>query len=454
MSNKKVVILNGAGNGDDYLAAPFSVLTDLLEHDDAEVRCYDLKDMKLAHCKGCMDCWIKTPGICVAADEGREIIQTIIQSDMTILFTPVTFGGYSSTLKIIVDRFIPLVLPFLGQYIGDTHHTPRYSNYPKLVGIGIQLHPTKSEAELFKTLVGRNAINFHAPSFAADVFSGEEDNKELKKQLQSVISRSDPFPGQDDIVSFFPKADIKSFSIKHGNVRNVLLIVGSPKIKHRSTSSILGEYLIEIMKSTGWKIEVLTLKGSLNREKGQVELCSAVDRSDLIILAFPLYVDTLPYLVTKALEVIASHKKIVQIKRPQRIFTFINNGFPEFHQNALALAICRNFADQCGISWAGSLAMGAGEAIGQGQELTQPKRSGPPVKHVIKALDKTGEALVKGIPIPLNIQNLISKPPIPLMTFRIWRWLFLNVFSRQSWKKKAVENGVSEEKMHAKPYAD
>ena len=90
MSNKKIVILNGTGNGDDYAASPFSALTDLLDHENADVRCYHLKEISLAHCIGCFGCWIKTPGICVASDEGREIIQTIIRSDMTILFTPVT----------------------------------------------------------------------------------------------------------------------------------------------------------------------------------------------------------------------------------------------------------------------------------------------------------------------------------------------------------------------------
>ncbi|MCK4663188.1 MAG: flavodoxin family protein [Bacteroidales bacterium] len=450
MSNKKVVILNGAGNGDDYLTSPFSVLTDLLEDDNADIRCYNLKDLKLAHCKGCMDCWIKTPGICMIADEGREIIQTIMQSDMIILFSPVTFGGYSSTLKIIVDRFIPLILPFLAKYYRETHHKPRYSYYPRLVGIGIQRYSSKPEVELFKTLVGRTAIDFHASSFAADVFSSEEDNEKLKEQLQNTISRSDSLPVKN-IISFFPKADIKSFYNKQENARNAMLIVGSPKIKKRSTSDVFGEYLLEIMKSAGWKTEKLMLKGSLKQEKGQTELCSAVDRSDLIILVFPLYINTLPYLVTKALEVIASHKKVEQMKRPQRIFTFVNNGFPEFYQNALALAICRNFADQCGIFWAGALAMGAGEVLGQGQELTLPKRSGPPVKHVIKALDKAGEALVKESAIPSNIQNLISKPPIPLISFRIWRWI---MFAGQSWKQQALKNGVSEEKIYAKPYAD
>lgn len=453
MSNKKIVILDGTGTGDDYLASPFSVLTDVLDNANSDVQCYHLKEIKLAHCTGCFGCWIKTPGICVAFDEGREIIQTIIQSDMTILFTPVSFGGYSSVLKIIVDRFIPLVLPFFGKYYGDIHHRLRYSSYPRFVGIGIQRHFAKAEAELFKTLVGRNAINFHAPSFAADVFSNEKDNETLNKRLKSVISRSDPFPVEDDIVTFFPKADMTSFDNKQEGARNALLIVGSPKIKHRSTSSILGEYLIEIMKSGGWKTEVLTLKGSLNREKGQVELCSAVDRSDLIILAFPLYIDALPYLVTKAFEVIARHKNTLRVKKPQSIFTIINNGFPEFHQNALALAICRFFADQCGISWAGALAMGAGEAIGGEQELTKTKRSGPPVKHIIEALDKAGADLAKGSAVSLNVQSLISKTPIPIVPFGIWRWIFTKL-GGQGWKQQAIENGVKKEEMYAKPYAD
>ena len=95
MSKRKIVILNGAKNGDDYLASPFSVLNDIVDHDNDDVKCYHLKEIKLAHCIGCFGCWIKTPGVCVASDESREIIQSVIQSVMTILFTPVAFGGYS-----------------------------------------------------------------------------------------------------------------------------------------------------------------------------------------------------------------------------------------------------------------------------------------------------------------------------------------------------------------------
>jgi hypothetical protein len=48
MSNKNIVILDGSGNDDDYLASPFSSLIDLFEHNNNDVRCYHLKEIKLA----------------------------------------------------------------------------------------------------------------------------------------------------------------------------------------------------------------------------------------------------------------------------------------------------------------------------------------------------------------------------------------------------------------------
>ena len=97
--------------------------------------------------------------------------------------------------------------------------------------------------------------------------------------------------------------------------------------------------------------------------------------------------------------------------------------------------------------------MGAGEALGGGQELTQPKRSGPPVKHVLKALDEAGEELSKGNVVSFNTQSLISKTPIPIVPFGMWRWIFTNL-GRQWWKQQAIENRVNKEEMYAKPYED
>ena len=79
----------------------------------------------------------------------------------------------------------------------------------------------------------------------------------------------------------------------------------------------------------------------MRTEERTGELLAAVDRADLVILAFPLYVDSLPYLVTQALEQIAARRAgETDIRRP--LFLAIANcGFPEVRHNATALAICR-----------------------------------------------------------------------------------------------------------------
>ena len=454
MTKKKAVILNGIRNGDNCYDATLNELTQLLDQDYSEIKLFKLDQFNIAHCTGCFGCWVKTPGVCKTADDGRDIIKSIIQSDITILYSPVTFGGYSSTLKVMVDRFIPLVLPFFGKFHGETHHSLRYSVYPRIVGIGVRNHGREKEDQIFKTLVGRNALNFHAPSYAAEVIDCNNDIEAIRDSIKDVVYRSDSLPSRQQVTSFFPEvSENHSFDNKQKVPGKVLLIVGSPKIKHRSTSDVLGHYLLDGMKEVGWQTESLMLKRSLVREKGRNELCLAVDRADLIVFAFPLYIDSLPFLVTKALEIIADHKNTSQVKKPQRVFTIINNGFPEPYQNSLALAICRSFSDQIGFYWAGALAMGAGEALCSGQSLDEKKRSGPPVKHVAKALDMASDKLSKGKTVGASIQTMISKSPIPIVPFGLWCWLFTKIGGNW-WKQQALEHKVKEEELYAKPYAD
>jgi multimeric flavodoxin WrbA len=40
---------------------------------DKEVEIIDTSDMKIAHCMGCNQCWLKTPGICAIKDDYEEI---------------------------------------------------------------------------------------------------------------------------------------------------------------------------------------------------------------------------------------------------------------------------------------------------------------------------------------------------------------------------------------------
>ncbi len=451
----KIVILNGAGAGDNYLDVPFSLLQEAVKQDyaDSEVVTYNLRDYKLAHCSGCFGCWVKTPGKCSSTDEGTEIIKKVIQSDVTILFTPVTFGGYSSTVKIIIERFIALILPFFKKYENEMHHEPRYKKYPRLISIGVQKRYESTEAGIFKTLAGRNAINFNVPSYAAEVISTEENNQTITTKIKDVFTRIDSFPLMEETMKYFPTVRPDDIKNNTKDSKKVLLIVGSPRVIRRSSSSIFGEYLLQKMKLYGCVTETYTLKRNIDRETGQSDLCAAVDRNDIIIFAFPLYADALPYMATKALEIIAGHKNSMHEKKAQVFYTIVNCGFPEYQQNALALAICYNFAYNSGLIWAGGLSIGAGEAFGIGTPLNDPKRKGLPVNLLIEALNEIAKDLAEGRVVSESAQEIMTKIPIPGLSFGLWQWMYKK-FGTHGWMQQSKENGVKKEQLYAKPYAD
>ena len=129
----------------------------------------------------------------------------------------------------------------------------------------------------------------------------------------------------------------------------------------------------------------------------------------------------------------------------------VNSGFPETRQNAVALAICQEFAAQSGMRWSGGLALGGGGMIGE-QPLNATKRSGLPVKHVIESLDLTAEALAEGRPVPAQAVNLMTKNPFAWMPFALYRWIYIR-FGGKGFEKEAAKNGVSRERMLDQPYA-
>ena len=77
-------------------------------------------------------CWVKTPGQCVQDDPAREVARACARADLVVLFTPVTFGGYSSELKKAIDRSIPNLSPIFIRIRGETHHPCRYASRASL----------------------------------------------------------------------------------------------------------------------------------------------------------------------------------------------------------------------------------------------------------------------------------------------------------------------------------
>ena len=453
MLSQKVVLLDGRGAGDDDLIPVLDTLMDELHNRGAIVQTFPLRDIKMGSCIGCLDCWLKTPGICVEPDAGRDIAQAVVQSDVTILLTPVTFGGYSSEIKKSQDRWIPLVLPDFGIYHGEVHHLPRYSHYPRLVGIGVQRQPNDTEANLFKVLLGRNALNFHAHSYAAEVLLSTDTPDKMRQQVQTVLVRNDALPLGEGITSLMSTTESAIMTAPAmATPGRALLIVGSPKVKTSSSSSIFGGYVLKQLKQRGWETESLTLRGNLLKSGGQAEFLTAVDQADLILFAFPLYIDSLPFLMMKSLEVMAKHLSANPQESPKRLLAISNNGFPEAHHNALALAICQRFALNTNMVWLGGLPIGAGTVVCQNPPVEGLRQAGKlPMKHAIQALDIASAALAEGQSVPPEAAKLMAKTPIPLMPFSLWRWLFVKM-AKWGWRRGAAVNQVGTEDLLAQPY--
>ena len=165
----KSTLLNGALPGDSFVDAVGAALQETLQAEGWTVTPWTLRDEKIAYCLGCFECWTKTPGLCRIDDTGREVVESIIGGDLTIYLTPITFGGYSSELKKAVDRSIGLLSPFFTHIDGEVHHQARYDRYPSLLGIGVLPASHPAQEQIFDTLVGRNAINLHAPRHSSVV---------------------------------------------------------------------------------------------------------------------------------------------------------------------------------------------------------------------------------------------------------------------------------------------
>ncbi len=189
----KALILNGARADDDPTNYISEIVQDELRRAGLELRAYILRHEEIAACRGCFGCWIKTPGVCAIDDAAQNIVQDLVASDLVVLISPITFGGYSFELKKAFDRMIPTLSPFFMKFQEQTRHKPRYKHYPRMAGIGVLLEHEDVLEEIFKAMVAKNAINFHAPGYSAEVIAVVDGSERIKEEVMNVIKRTGAF---------------------------------------------------------------------------------------------------------------------------------------------------------------------------------------------------------------------------------------------------------------------
>jgi len=219
---------------------------------------------------------------------------------------------------------------------------------------------------------------------------------------------------------------------------NALLLVGSPK-GALSTSVSLGNSFTSKLEELGLSIDTEYLYKLVKKEDGQKKLLSKVEDADLIILAFPLYIDCLPAGVIKALELIADHRQSMSNLKNQGFVVIINCGFPETQHNNVAVSICKIFAREVGFEWKGALALGMGGYIG-GKSLEE---RGGMVRNIKKGFDIATQALSEGEKIPEEAIELVGKKFMPISLY--------TKMGNLGWKIQAKKFGARK-KIRDQPY--
>jgi hypothetical protein len=216
------------------------------------------------------------------------------------------------------------------------------------------------------------------------------------------------------------------------SARRAVLLVGSARPQGTGNSEALGTYLLARLAEGGMETEVFYVCRCQRPEREQI-LFQAIDAADLFVLSLPLYVDALPYLVTRFCERMAAHRAMrpTQPEQPEvRFVAMVNCGLPEVVHTYTALDMCRVFARQAGLVWQGGLGLGGGEGIG-GRSLEE---LGGMTRNLRAGLDLAADALLAGRPVPEEAQALLARP---MVGSRLYTTL-----GNIRWLRTARSNGV------------
>jgi len=89
----------------------------------------DISKVNISACRGCFACWKATPGECCIKDDMPVVIEKLLWADMIIYSFPLYYFNIPGGLKNLIDRQLPMVMPFMSDRndgIGSGSHESRY----------------------------------------------------------------------------------------------------------------------------------------------------------------------------------------------------------------------------------------------------------------------------------------------------------------------------------------
>jgi hypothetical protein len=208
------------------------------------------------------------------------------------------------------------------------------------------------------------------------------------------------------------------------------IINGSQKPGESNTGIILGE----LNRLLDRKHEISNY--TLGAKRLSPEIYREIAANSVVVLAFPLYIDSIPSTVLDMLIGLENHIKKGAVK-DIAVYAIINNGFYEGNQTGIAFEIVRNWCERAGARFGGGVGQGAGEMIGALKNT--PMNKGP-FNNLGRALASLAEKMETKEPFGTRYLS-------PYFPRFLWRFMARHTF----WHRLAYKNKLKKKDITKRP---
>jgi multimeric flavodoxin WrbA len=435
----KITILNG---NPDTRNTTFEIylkhLSKTLTAKQHQVTTLTLRDMDIKYCVGCWGCWVKTPGECVARDDSADVCRAVINADFVLLASPVTMGFPSALLKKTVEKFLPLIHPYIAVVQGEAHHRARYDKYP-LLGLLLEkygnthdtdgVHP--EDVQIVADIFSRTALNFKTQLAFTELTSTPVE------EIAEAITTARPLPNWTTPLQ--PTVIVPDVQRYDGPPPTRLTAFnGSPRGRAGNTQIMLEQFLQGFQAGNGRSHEM----HHLNRVSDTESFQQAFAKADHVLLGFPLYADAMPGIVKAFIETL---EPFCGRENNPSIGFLVQSGFPEAAHSRYVERYVEKLSVQLGCPYTGTIVKGGGEGV----------RSMPPEKNrrLFETLHQLGESYGNtGRFDPTLLAKLAKPERFPKIMAPLFKVFLKTKVANMYWDNQLKENGAYERRF-ARPCA-
>lgn len=101
-------------------------INDGSKDDKVNIERLNISQLNISSCLGCFACWKQTPGKCVIQDDMAKVIEKLLWANITIWSFPLYYFNIPGKLKTLIDRQLPMTLPFMSSEAEAGGHPSRY----------------------------------------------------------------------------------------------------------------------------------------------------------------------------------------------------------------------------------------------------------------------------------------------------------------------------------------